>query len=373
MHPTHAIIRLDYLAHNMRQICSRLQPGVKAMAVVKANAYGHGAIPVARTVLASGASYLAVAHLEEGAELREAGITVPILVLGLALPEQFDYYARYNLIATISSPDYLSKLAETARHFKTNISVMLKVDTGMGRIGVPSQQIVPLAQAIADYPELTRIGLFSHFATADVPGGSNLSKKQAERFFSACENLDKAGLGAGLRTLSNSAGILQLPETHADLVRAGVILYGMPPAPSLTPLMTDLKPVMELYTKVVYIKETPADTTISYGATYTTRERTHIATLPIGYADGYSRQLSNKGEVLIRGKRYPIVGRICMDQMMIDLGSDEPSFGVGEPVTLVGASGNETISFTDLAALIGTINYELTCLVTPRVPRIYHS
>ena len=373
MHPTHAIIRLDHLAHNMRQICSRLKCGVQAMAVVKANAYGHGAIPVAQTALASGASYLAVAHLEEGVELREAGITAPILVLGLALPEQFDYYARYNLIATISSPDYLSDLSKTARQFKTAISVMLKVDTGMGRIGVPAQQIVSLAQAVADYPELSRKGLFSHFATADVPGGSNLSEKQTARFFSACENLEKAGLETGLRTLSNSAGILQLPQTHADLVRAGVILYGMPPAPSLAPLMTDLKPVMELYTKIVYIKELPANTTISYGATYTTPERTHIATLPVGYADGYSRQLSNKGEVLIRGRRYPIVGRICMDQMMINLGPDEPSFGVGEPVTLVGTEGNETITFTDLATLIGTINYELTCLIAPRIPRIYYS
>lgn len=371
MRPTQVIVRLDYLAHNMRQICSRLAPGVQALAVVKANAYGHGAVPVARAALASGASHLAVAIVEEGAELREAGINAPILVLGLALPEQFDYYARYNLTATVSAPDFLPQLAETASWFHKTISVMLKVDTGMGRIGVPSGEIVALAEAVDAYPELKRVGLFSHFATADVPGGSSLSDKQADRFFAACENLEKAGLSVGIRALANSAGILQLPATHADLVRAGIILYGLPPAPSLAPIMTDLKPVMEWRTKIVYIKEMSAGAPISYGATYVTPAKTHIATLPVGYADGYSRQLSNKGAVLIRGKRYPIVGRVCMDQMMVDLGPETPDFAIGEPVILVGESGSERISFTDLATLVGTINYELSCLVSPRVPRVY--
>ncbi len=373
MRPTHVVIRLDHLAHNLQQIRQRLLPDTKVMAVVKANAYGHGAVAVSKAALAAGASHLAVSCPEEGAELREAGITAPILVLGLSLPEQADCYCRYNLTATVSSLAALSALAGAARRFHCQVPVMLTVDTGMGRIGVLPTELVALAKAVADYPELVRVGVFSHFATADEPGGSRLADLQAKRFFSACAQLAQAGLAPGLQTLSNSAAILQLPATHADMVRAGIILYGLPPAPALAPLMADLKPVMEWYTKIVYLKEVEAGVPISYGATYTTTERTYIATLPVGYADGYSRHLSNQAEVLIRGRRYPVVGRVCMDQMMVNLGPQTPAFGVGEPVTLAGTSGDETITFTDLADLAGTINYELTCLITPRVTRLFQA
>lgn len=373
MRPTHVVIRLDHLAHNLKQIRQRLRPATRIMAVVKANAYGHGAVAVSEAALKAGASHLAVSCLEEGAQLREAGITAPILVLGLSLPEQADWYCRYNLTATVSSAAALPALAAAAQRWRSQIQVMLTVDTGMGRIGVLPPALVALAKAVASCPELVRAGVFSHFATADEPGGSALADLQAERFFGTCAQLEAAGMASGLRTLSNSAAILQLPDTHADMVRAGIILYGLPPAPGLAPLMRGFKPVMEWYTKIVYLKEVDAGVPISYGATYTTTERTHIATLPVGYADGYSRRLSNQASVLIRGRRYPVVGRVCMDQLMINLGPQPPAFGIGEPVTLVGTSGAETITFTDLADLAGTINYELTCLITPRVSRLFQA
>ncbi|VBB05819.1 alanine racemase pyridoxal-phosphate attachment site [Lucifera butyrica] len=368
MRPTYVEIDLTALRHNMTQIRSVIPSAAGIMAVVKADAYGHGAVPVSRTVLAAGASSLAVAIPEEGAELREAGLTVPILVLGLTLPEQAHSLVENNLTATVCTLEQVNALAAAAREVGKSAQVMIKTDTGMGRIGIPPAQVLPFIRQLLAIPEIKVQGLFTHMAAADEKD-KRYANFQITAFRSVLADLKSAGINPLCVSAANSAGIIDLPDSHFTAVRPGIILYGLPPSHDMHRSL-DLHPVMSLKTKIVYIKQVPAATAISYGCTYQTSRETYIATLPLGYADGYSRQLSNKASVLIGGKRCPVVGRVCMDQILVDLGT-ECSSRIGDEAVLFGKQGSEEITVTELADLAATINYELVCAISPRVPRIY--
>ena len=368
MRPTQAIIDLAAVQHNVREIRASLPPATRLIAVVKANAYGHGAIPVSRAALGAGADWLAVAIPEEGIELRAAGIRAPILVLGLTLPEQASLFADHDLTATVASNEGLKTFHKLGQIKKQPIRIMLKLDTGMGRIGIKPENIAAFARQAQALSGVTVQGLFTHFATADE-ADSAFTMIQLRNLNQALSFLHDAGIEIPIISAANSAATDAYPSAHFNAVRPGIILYGLPPDPAM-PLHLKLKPVMSLVTRIVFIKHVPASTPVNYGCTYLTPEPTWLATLPVGYADGYSRHLSNKAEVLVHGIRRRVVGRICMDQTVIDLGPDCDAT-VGDEAILCGRQGREEISLTELANLAGTINYELACGISPRVPRIY--
>lgn len=352
----------------MCRIRSHLCDSTRIIAVVKANAYGHGAVPFSRAALGAGADWLAVAIPEEGIELRAAGIKVPILVLGLTLPDQAFLYAEHSLTAAVSSREGLSALQQAAEERHCRVSVMIKLDTGMGRIGIRPEDAVPFVRHAAGLKGIEVSGLFTHFATADEED-CTFAGIQLERLNRALQSLKGSGIILPVVSAANSAATDSFPAACLDAVRPGIILYGLPPDPSM-PLHLDLKPVMSLVTRIVFIKHVPAGTPVNYGCTYHVPAPTWLATLPVGYADGYSRHLSNKAAVLVNGIRRPVVGRICMDQTVIDLGP-ECDASVGDEAVLFGRQGNAEITLTELAGLAGTINYELACGISPRVPRVY--
>ena len=339
------------------------------IAVVKANAYGHGAIPVSRSALGAGADWLAVAIPEEGIELRAAGIRAPILVLGLTLPEQAHLFAEHDLTATVATLEGLQAFQQIGERYKQPVRVMLKLDTGMGRIGVQPEDAVSFARQAQNLSGLKIQGLFTHFATADE-ADPTFTLTQLDRLRQALAGLQAAGVDLPIVSAANSAATDSYPDAFFNAVRPGIILYGLPPDPGMK-LHLALEPVMSLVTRIVFIKHVPAGTPVNYGCTYRTAAPTWLATLPIGYADGYSRHLSNKATVLVRGSRRSVVGRICMDQTVIDLGPDCDA-AVGDEVVLCGRQGDAEITLTELAGLAGTINYELACGISPRVPRIYN-
>ena len=368
LRPTRAIIDLAALQHNIRQIRRQIPASTQLIAVVKANAYGHGAIPVSRAVLGAGADQLAVAIPEEGTELRAAGFQSPILVMGMFLAEQASLFVDYNLTASVSSFDNLQALSHIASRRKRIAAAMIKLDTGMGRVGVQPDVAVELLKRALALPALNIVGLFTHFAAADEPDPS-FTHLQLQRLNQVRQQMNQQKIELPMISAANSAGIVAYADSHLDAVRPGIILYGLPPDPSMT-VPLDLKPVMSLVSRIVHIKEVPAETPVNYGCTYRTSERTWLATLPVGYADGYSRQLSNKAEVLVGGIRRKVVGRVCMDQIVIELGPNLDS-AVGDEVVLFGRQGLQEISLTELAIKAGTINYELACAVSSRVPRVY--
>jgi alanine racemase len=368
LRPTKAIINLSALRHNVRQISSHLSESTRFIAVVKANAYGHGAIPVSRIALGSGADWLAVAIPEEGIELRAAGLQAPILILGMSLPEQAGLFIDHNLIAAVSSLDSLHAFQLAALQKRMCARVMIKLDTGMGRVGVQPAQMVDFVRQALALSGIEVTGLFTHFAAADEPDPS-FTLQQLDCLTHVIQALKAQGIELPLISAANSAATDAFPAAHCDAARPGIILYGLPPAPDMS-LQLDLQPVMSLVTRIVHIKQVPANTPVSYGCTHRTTGPTWLATLPVGYADGYSRHLSNKGVVLVNGIRRKVVGRVCMDQIVIDLGPDCDA-AVGDEVVLFGRQGQSEITLTELAVLAGTINYELACAISPRVPRVY--
>ena len=367
MRPTHAIIDLAAIRHNVRELRSYLCDANLA-AVVKANAYGHGAVPVSKAALSAGATSLAVAIPEEGIELREAGIAVPIFILGLVLPEQADLVVKHRLITPVCSMDSALVLSAEAARQGRRAYVMIKVDTGMGRIGVPPEQAKQLVVELSKIPSLELMGLFTHMATADASDKS-FAVQQLREFSQSLSALREANINLPYLSAANSAGIIDLADGHFNLARAGISLYGLPASNELHN-NPRLIPAMQLKSKISYVKQVSAGSPIGYGCTYTAPSPTYIATIPVGYADGYSRQFSNKADVLIGGRRRKIVGRVCMDQIMVDLGPACDA-QIGDEVVLFGRQGNEEITVTELAGLAGTINYELVCSVSSRVPRIY--
>ncbi len=367
MRPTYAEIDLAAIRHNIRQIRDMVGPAVKLIAVVKANAYGHGAVKVSRAALEAGADCLAVAIPEEGAELRGAGLAVPIFILGLTPPDQAKLVVDYHLTATVATMDCIRALSHAARDSGRRCRIMLKADTGMGRIGIAPVQLEEFRQYIQASPGVELVGLFTHLATADAADKA-YADKQLAVFRTAVDRL-AAKTNLTYISAANSATTIDLPHGRFNTVRPGIIIYGLPPSHEMHKSL-DLRPAMQLKTRIAYIKEVSAGTPVSYGCTYTTPGPTFLATLPVGYADGYSRHLSNRAAVLIGEKRRPVVGRVCMDQIVVDLGADADA-AIGDEAVLVGRQGKEEITLTELADLAGTINYELACAVSPRVPRLY--
>lgn len=367
--PVWAEINLGAVARNIREIRRATSPDARIMAVVKANGYGHGSVEVGRTALANGASWLGVARVAEGVALREAGIGAPVLVMGYTAPEQLGEAVRYDLVQAVYTTAMGEMMAAAAEKEGLKAKVHVKVDTGMGRLGWRGPSTVPEILALAKMERLEIEGVFSHFAAADAEDKS-YTKRQFEIFLERLEELRKEGFDAPLRHIANSAAIIEMPETHLDMVRAGIAVYGLYPSGEVDKTRVTLSPAMSLKARVALVKEVPAGFSISYGCTYTTGRRTVIATLPVGYADGYPRMLSSRGEALLSGQRAPVVGRVCMDQLMVDVGHI-PGVGIGDEAVLFGRQGEEEISADEVAAKLGTINYEVVCLVSGRVPRVF--
>jgi len=372
-----AEIDLSAIAHNVKELRRLIGDQVQLMVAVKANAYGHGAEAVARTALENGADQLGVARLEEGIGLRRAGIDAPILIMGYTTAENAALIMEHGLTPTIYSLDNAKGFSEAAVAANKRITFHIKVDSGMGRLGVPcdaiqldlSQRPVEEIAAITHLPGLDFQGLFTHFATSDH-SDKTFANQQFSRFQSLAADLEAAGIKIPVKHSANSGAIIDLPETHLDMVRAGISLYGLNPSLEVDLSRIELRPALTLKARVIPLKTVPAGTRISYGGTWESPTTTTIATIPVGYGDGYSRLLSNKGQMLVKGKRAPVVGRVCMDLTMLDVGKVD-GVKAGDEVVLIGRQGEEEISADELAALLGTINYEIVTQLMARVERVY--
>lgn len=364
--PTHALIDLGALRRNYRAL-KKLAHDKPVMAVVKANAYGHGLVETARVLVDEGIAYFGVGFLEEGIELRKAGITSPILVLGGAVGYQAALFLEYDLELTVSSIGLARRVAQEVRRNGRPARVHLKIDTGMGRIGVNWANALPFIEEALSLEELEVVGIYSHFATADE-GDLTFTKAQLARFTHLLHQLSQLGRRIPLCHIANSGAVFQHPDSLFDIVRLGISIYGCLPSEEFkAPVM--LEPVMSLVSEVVFVKRVPAGTPVSYGCTWKAPKETTIATIPIGYGDGYPRALSNKARVLIRGQRLPIVGRICMDQLMVDCG--DLKVEVGDPVIMIGHQDSERIAAEEVARWLDTIPYEVTTQINARVPRVF--
>lgn len=366
--PTCAIVDLSALEYNLGQVRRHLGPGCEILAVVKADAYGHGAIPVARTLADCGLTRFGVATLAEGVALRGAGIPHQILIMGALLPHQFADIVAHELTPVIHAVGAAEHLARLLHRRRESYRVHIKVDTGMGRLGLSPTDVLPLLQSLPFKGPLQAEGLMTHLADADNEDRA-YTKLQLARLRSVIDNLEAAGLSVPIVHAANSAAILSHPAAHLTLVRPGLMLYGCRTPPHAAPAV-ELRPVLTLRTTVVQVRSLSAGESISYGRTHTVSRPSQIAVLAVGYADGYNRALSNRGEVLIKGRRAPIVGRVCMDMTMADV-TEIPGVGPGEPALLIGRQGSERISAEDLAGWLHTIPYEVLCAIGPRVPRIY--
>ena len=371
-HRTWAEIDLGAIEHNYRVICEAAKAPV--LCVVKADCYGHGAVPVANRLQSMGAPYFAVATVPEAVELRENGIEKPIIILGYIDAADMDTVAEYGITAPVYDEETAELLSAAAVRTGRDITVHYKLDTGMTRIGFPSwerEETVRRILECAKKPGLRSEGIFTHFAVADVPSGEEYTEMQYDRFRGVCEGLAENGLDLPLRHCANSGAIQSYKQMHCTMTRAGIILYGYRPDASVPPVL-DLKPAMTVKARVVQVRDIPAHTTISYGRTYTTPEDKLVAVLPIGYADGLSRLLSNRVTFRICGKEAPVVGRICMDMCMVDI-SDIPEAKVGTTATLFGYDEDGTLLPCErIADMLGTINYEIVCDVNKRVPRFFY-
>ena len=369
LRPAWVDIDLDVIHNNAAVLRETFAPA-ELCAVVKADGYGHGAVPVAKAALAGGATWLAVALVEEGRELRMAGISEPILVLSQPPASAMAAVAQHDLTLTVYSPEAIVAANNAAREHGKTINVHLKVNTGMNRVGAPVQAAVQLAQAIAESDSLVLQGVFTHFAVADEPQ-NGFTAEQAERFAAVVESLAAVGLNPPLVHSSNSAAGLLAKHLGQSLVRCGIALYGIPPSAEVA-LPEGVRPAMSVRAQVSYVYEADAGDTVSYGRRYTLKERTTLAVLPVGYADGLPRQLSNRGSVLIRGEHLPIAGTVTMDQVAIDCGPGSP-VQVGDEAVLLGAQGGNQITADDWGEEAGTIGYDIVCRIGPRLPRRYLS
>lgn len=367
--PTRVEIYLDNIVHNLSEVKRWVGNKVKIMGVVKANAYGHGACQVSKVLIKNGVSYLAVATIEEALELRECGINIPILVFGYTPLTQAEELVAYNITQTVFDINYVKDLERIALNAGRKVKVHVKIDTGMGRIGYTDLKIAE--KEIEKMMEMEGIeveGIFSHFATSDERN-KTYAEKQFEMFNKLIESLKQKRINIPLKHIANSGAIVDLKYTYLDMVRPGIVLYGSYPSEEVErPL--DLKQTMELKTKIVHIKEVPEGTSISYGRRFITKRKSKIATLPVGYADGFNRLLSNNHNVLVRGKYAPVIGRICMDQTMIDV-TDIDGVELGDDVVIFGNQYGEKITADDIAKKLNTIPYEVYCGISRRVPRIY--
>ena len=369
MRLTRAEIDLKSLRDNYDGIKKQVTENVKIMGIVKANAYGHGLIEIARALMSFGSDYLGVGFLEEGIVLRQNGINIPILVLGGVLGSQIREFIQHDLEITISSIEIAERIEhEVPNHNRKKARVHLKIDTGMERIGVHSENASQFIERACRMPHLEVVGVYSHLASADEKDKA-FTYYQLDRFQSVIEKIKSMGIEIPNIHLANSGAILDMPETYFSMVRPGIMLYGIYPSRETSEGIS-MHPILTLKSNVVFIKEVAQNTSISYGRKYFTPKRTRIATIPIGYGDGYSRSLSNTGEVLINGQRFPIVGIVCMDQIMVDIGF-EANVHVGDEVVLIGISGDKAISVWELSDKTGTVPYELLTGIAARVPRVF--
>lgn len=380
--PIWAEIDLDALAANVRELRRVTRPEARLLMAVKANAYGHGLVEVARRALECGADALGVARLAEALTLRAAGIEAPVLIFGYTPPADVGELLRHDLIQTVYAPATAKAYAQGIKSGDPRLRVHLKVDTGMGRLGILpdsrryaapgmdiSEDAVREVLDIVGLKKLAPEGIFTHFASADS-ADKRFAQEQFDIFLAFLDRLKRAGLEFEVRHAANSGAIIDMPHTHLDMVRAGVSLYGMYPSAEVDRSRIDLAPVMALKARVVHLKKVPAGFPVSYGMTHTTASPTTIATIPVGYADGFNRRLSNRGRMLVHGQAAPIVGRVCMDLTMIDVGHI-PGVAMEDEVVVLGRQEGAAISAEDIAGLLSTINYEVTSAITARVPRIY--
>ncbi|MHB1418726.1 MAG: alanine racemase [Bacillota bacterium] len=366
--PVWAEINLEAIAHNTREIRRVTRREAKVMAVVKANAYGHGALEVSRTVLENGADCLGVALLEEAQELRTGGVRAPVLIMGYTPSENAADIINCGAAQAVYTFDQALGLSRAGRRLGRVANLHIKIDSGMGRIGFLScPQTVDAILKIASLPNVQVEGIFTHFATADERD-KGYTLQQLGIFLGLVEQLENKGLAIPVKHAANSAAILEIPETHLNMVRPGIILYGYYPSGEVREDLVAISPAMTFKARLAFVKKVEAGAAISYGRTFIAPGPMLVASLPLGYADGYSRLLSNKAEVLVGGQRAPLVGRVCMDQFMVDV-SRIPVVNIGDEVVLLGQQGDEVISAGELADKIGTISYEILCMISSRVPR----
>lgn len=368
---TWAEVDLDAIAHNMREIRRITNENAQIMAVVKADAYGHGFMETAKTLLENGADRLAVAVLQEGKQLRSRGVDVPILILGASGPEDAEDIINFDITPNVFDYEFAKALSYTAEKKEKVTKVHIKLDTGMSRIGFvvddgDNEEIINEILKVSRLPYIEIEGIFSHFATSDE-SDRQYTLLQFERFMRVVKALEERGLHIPIKHICNSAGIMMYPEMHLDMVRPGVILYGMYPSNEVDKSRLDLIPAMTLKSSITLVKEVEPGRGVSYGKEYITDSITKIATVPIGYADGYLRKIAKKGRMLVNGVKVPIIGRICMDQCMIDV-TNVHNIDRGDEAIIFGREG---ITIDDLAGWLETINYEVACVIGKRIPRIY--
>ena len=369
LRPVWAEINLDNLANNMREI-RRVAKSEEIMAIIKADGYGHGALDIAPVLLENGADKFGVAVITEAVELRKGGINCPIMILGFTPAEFAETILEYDLEQTVFSYDLAYELSKAAQKADKVVKIHIALDTGMGRIGfLPNEESIKEVYNISKLPNICIEGLFSHFSSSDEED-KEYSYNQINNFNWFYEELEKRGVEVKTRHIANSGAIIDMPEAHYELVRPGIILYGYYPSDQVKKDKINLKPVMTLKAKIVHVKSLPAGKCISYGRKFVTEKDSVIATIPIGYADGYTRLLFNKAKVIIKDKLFPVVGRICMDQCMIDV-TEGNDIKIGDEVILIGAGNGVKFNGDDIAGLLGTINYEVTCMISKRVPRVY--
>ena len=367
--PTVCFIDHEALRWNLRQIRQRVGTQVKILCMVKANGYGHGAAAIAQTLAGAGADAFGVATLEEGVELRRAGIRAPVLVLAGAYDDQLDEFFNHSLTPVVHELSRLADLEQSVQQRGSTLPVQLKIDTGMGRLGLVAAECDAWIGDLKKLRALTIAGVFSHFSHAESVEG-DYTRRQLEIFKRVVERLRAESIRPTLVHLANSAATITLPAAYFDMVRPGIMLYGVYPAPAMASQIS-LKPVLAWQTKILQLKKVPAGASISYGQTFITQRESLIATLPIGYADGYPRLLSNRGEVLVGGQRAQVTGRVCMDLTMIDV-TDIRNVKQGDEVVLLGRQSDAEISADQIAAWANTISYEILTSISARVPRIHH-
>ncbi len=366
---TRAEINLSALQSNLNCIRDLISSKVKIMAVVKADAYGHGVIPCSQVLVDAGADILGVSIISEGIELRNNGFQVPIHILMGVFPDEVDDLIQFDLTTSIWSLNMAKKISERASHFGKKVGVHIKVDSGMGRLGVWPENLLSLTQEIHKLPNLKIESIFTHFSSADEEC-SEYSLNQLNKFNSALELLNNSGISLPTTHCANSAALIKYSQSHLSQVRPGLLIYGVKPISKCPHSFDAIQPVMELKTQIIQIKSMDKGASLSYSRTHTTQKPSRIATIPLGYADGLFRSLSNNMEVIISGKKVPQVGNICMDMSLIDI-TDIPSAKEGDPVVIFGRQGEESIYVEELAQKAGTIPYEILCAVGKRIPRIY--
>lgn len=373
---TWAEINLDNLLYNYNEIRKATNPCAKIMSVIKADAYGHGALPVANELIKAGTDWFAVSNLDEALELRRNGIETPILILGYTPSEYANVLAFNNISQAVFNYEYGKNLSSHAKKNKVQVNIHLKLDTGMSRIGFSYQDNIENTNAIDEIEEICSLeglypeGIFTHFAKADEKGsGEVFTRIQYDLFIDAINRLSNRGVKFEYRHCCNSAGTEIYPEMHLDIVRPGIILYGLSPSKDLKNSL-NLKPVMELKTVISMVKKVPKNTAVGYGGTFITDSEMTIATVPIGYADGYNRKLSNNSEMIVNGHKAPVIGRVCMDQTILDVSNIE-GVKAGMKVTVFGKECNCETTIDSIADKVNTINYELVCDVGRRVPRVF--